>query len=301
LSGTFAERYGVQSILITTEQALRELCDRVRLARLCAVDTETSSYHPVGATLVGISLCYEVGSMYYIPCAHAGERAEGEQLPVQVIARHLAPLFSDATIRFVMHHAQFDLLILAAAGLPVAACSFDTMVAAHLCVQTGERIGLKALSSAYLQQEMQSYDELMKQGPYASMQDVPLAQAADYAGADAHQTLQLLAIFERMLDETNQRSLYEHIELPLVPVLAAMEREGILLDTAVLRGIGVRVDHELRIVEQQIRDFVGEEGAAINLNAPRQIERLLFEILKLEPVKKTASGGYSTDQSVLSG
>lgn len=296
---TFAERCNVAIKTVATVEELAALCNVLREKGACAMDTETSVTETglvIGSELVGISFCYEVGLAYYLPVAHTGQRAE---LTRDVVLHHLRPALEDPVMKIYFHHAKFDLLVLRSFGFSNISCTFDTMIAANLVSGDEQRVGLKVLSLRYLNQEMMSYKDVMALGNYKSFEQVPLEQAADYAAADAHQTWQLVPIMQKLLTEQQQERIYYDIELPLMFVLFAMEREGIILDAKELAQVGVYVGKAIESLEAQIRSAGGPAAQDINLNAPRQIEKLLFEDLGITPLKKTSSGSYSTSREVL--
>lgn len=274
-------------IAITTQEQLEQVCQLITQKKLCALDTETDGLRPLQANMVGVSLCVEEGTAYYIPANH------------MVIAR-LNKLFEDISIKVYMHHAKFDLMVCAHAGITIKGLVFDTLLAASLVTQDWQRIGLKYLSDFYLHEKMLSFDDVVKKNGYKNFAQVPLELATEYAAADAHQTLRLVPILENELATHEQKNLYYTIEFPLIKILLAMEKEGILLDKEVLKTIDIQVTRELDILRTHIIDLVGEHYAHINLNSPKQLEELLFVELKLTPQKKTTQKtGYSTDQEVL--
>ncbi len=283
---------------ITNYQELEELCVKIAEKKLCALDTETDSIDAMQADLVGIALCYELGMGYYIPVGH---KDIPNQLDKQKVIDRVRPLLEDSAIKKCMHNAKFDLHVLDHAGIkPPKELIFDTLVAASLVTPDWQRLGLKYLSEFYLHQSMLSYKDIVKKNTYKDFSYVPLDMATEYAGADAHQTLALASVLEKELQAHDQITLFYTIELPLIPILYAMEREGIILNAAVLDDINKHITHELERLQHQITELVGMTPETLNLNSPKQLEDLLFNQLKLPPHKKTAQRtGYSTDQEVL--
>lgn len=293
-----SEKHGYSFTWITDEAELERVCTEIKKHRHCAFDTETDGLQPYQANIMGISLCCEVGKAYYIPLAHA---TAPQQLTREQVLAQLKPILESNAIKKYAHNAKFDQLVLAKFGIEVNDIAFDTMIAAHLVVPDGQRIGLKYLSVAMLNQEMVSYVDLMKTGAYKQFADVPLEIATEYAAGDAHQTLQLVPLLEEKLKEQRQWHLYTTIELPVNQVLFEMEKEGIICDPEVLQTIDKQVSHDLKIIRNKIVSFLGEAYEDVNLSSPKQIEEILFTRLQLTPVKKTSKKtGYSTDQEVLS-
>jgi len=299
---------------ITTEKELKRVCAAIALKKEVAIDTETTSVKALQTELVGISLCYEQGSAYYIP-AHKNylpaetqtsffttSKENDSTLSHEVIARHLKPLFESESIKKYMHHAKFDLLVLKSTlDLDITGLAFDTMVAAGLVREEGGRVGLKTLSEQYLHESMITFQEVVTNKKIANFSEVPLALAVDYAAADAHQTFALVPLIKKELEKAEQLTLYQTIEHPLINVLYKMELEGIDVDRTVLDKLNTQVTATLKVIEAEIRDLVGMSESELNLNSPQQVSDLLFNKLKLTPVKKTSGKtGYSTDSEVLS-
>lgn len=291
----FKEKGYVFTTVTTTEQ-LADVCKQITQAGLCALDTELDGLNPLENKLVGISLCVRKGLAWYIPFGHTtGEK----QLDAAFVREQLKPLLEDASIKKYLQHAKFDMLALHHFGITVQGLAFDTMVAAHLVNKDWESIGLKALSETYLGEPMYSFSDTVTKHGYTTFAQVPLELATEYAAADAHQTFQLVAILQKELAMQGMTDLYESIELPLVSVLFAMEAHGIHCDRTILAQLDKAVTKDLALLEDEIISLVGDEFSDINLSSPKQISVLLFEHLKLEPVKKTAKKTLSTDAEVL--
>ncbi len=293
----FAASYGYDFTTITTLEVLTKLCDAIIHHGSCALDTETDGVNTMRSRLVGVSLCYKKGQSYYIPLRH--ETGE-EQIGLDAAIVQLKRVLEDEKIAKYLHNAKFDMLILRNAGIDLKGLAFDTMVAAGLIRDDGDRIGLKALSEQYFKEVMISYKEVVTDHKRANFMQVPFDQATDYAAADAHQTLKLVEPIEKELRAQDEFELYQTIEHPLITVLYEMEFEGIDADARVLDEVDQRVSHKLQTMISQILDLVGMTGAELNLNSPQQVSALLFNRLKLEPLKKTSGKtGYSTDIEVL--
>lgn len=295
--GGFAESYGYVFTTVTSEEDLIRLCEEVVAQGFCALDTETDGIGTMESQLVGVSVCCKKGQSYYIPLHHvSGER----QVAIDRAILHLKRILENPNIKKYLHNAKFDMLVLRNAGIALQGLAFDTMVAAGLIREDGDRIGLKALSEQYFDEVMVSYKEVVTDHKRPNFKYVPFSEATDYAAADAHQTLRLVEPIEGELRAQNEFELYTKIEHPLISVLCDMEFEGIDLDIAVLDEVDSRVSEKLQTIVAQILDLVGMAGGAINLNSPQQVSDLLFNKLHLDPIKKTSGKtGYSTDIEVL--
>lgn len=273
--------------------ALLQLCAQLETVSGFALDTETSSLDPMQAVLVGISVAFKVGQAFYIPMAHS----QGTQLPIELVRQHLGKVLENKKITKYMHNAKYDQLVLQQAGFMVCGSVFDTMIAASLVTKEWEKNGLKDLSESILHETMVSYKDVTKKHKVENFAGVPIADATAYAAADAHQTLQLVSIFEKEIEAQQMHNLLYTIELPVNDVLVAMQHEGIYCDQDVLLHLSKQVDHDLSVIEKKI---YLQAGAEINLNSPKQIRTLLFETLQLTPQKKSGKTQlHSTDAEVL--
>jgi DNA polymerase I len=286
-----------QQTIIITEDALQQLCLKITEKGECAIDTETDGLDPLQAQLVGISLCCDYNESFYIPLGHVTQE---KQLEKSIVLKYIRPLLEDAYVKKYMHHAQFDLLVLAKELITVRGLAYDTLIAADLVKNEWQRIGLKQLSEFYLQQKMTSYHEVVKQHKYKNFSYVPLESASSYACTDARQTWALIAILEKELKNNQQIKLFYELELPLITILANMRQEGILLDSTILAHINTIITTELESIGNQIKALLDLTSGTLNLNSPKQLEHLLFNTLQLPRSKKTAKKtGYSTSYDIL--
>jgi DNA polymerase I len=282
---------------ITTLQELHELCVLLQEKKRFALDTETDGLRPLEINLVGISFCVQEGEAYYIPCGH---NTQESQLPRDTVLLALKPILEDLQYEKYLHNAKFDQLVLYAHGVSLRGIAFDSLIAAKLVIKDWQRPGLKNLSVYYFNEQMLTFEDMVKKQKLKDFSYVPISQATAYAAADAHQTFRLKAILEKELVQEKLHELYADIEAPLIHVLCAMEIEGIYLDAQQLAALNHTVTYNLQMIEKEILLFAGEKHQHINLNSPKQIEQLLFEELQLPPQKKNVKGsGYSTDQEVL--
>ncbi len=283
--------------LVNQPQALAELEQALRAARVIAMDTETTSTNATQADLVGISLAVKEGEGYYLPVGH---RTGEAQLPLETILQALAPYLSDPGREIVGHNLKYDYLILSRHGLDPAPPAFDTMIAEWLVNPSSHNLGLKDMAEAYLNIQMTHIEQLIGKGKtQISMAEVPLEAAAAYAAADAEVSLQLVPILRQQLEKQNAAHVFHEVELPLIPVLVIMEKNGIALDVPHFKKMAADLSHRLAEIEQQIFKSV---GYTFNLNSTQQLSRVLFDTLRLPPPdrrRKTASGHYSTSADVL--
>ncbi len=279
--------------IISTASALDGLVKRLTEARSFAFDLETTGLNPMLAQLVGLSFSTTLGEAYYIPVGHVGW-GHVEQLPLEQVIGQLKPLLEDAKLAKVAHNGKYDMTVLAEYGINVSNLAFDTMVAAYLL---GEKsLALKQLAFSRLGIEMTLITELIGSGAkQISMSQVEISRASDYACADADMTLRLADLLGAELHQQELWQLFAEVEMPLVPVLVRMGRNGVALDSDLLGQMSHRLGERLLTLEAEIYSNVGHE---FNINSPRQLGSVLFEELKLPPGRRT-KGGYSTGASVL--
>ena len=185
-------------ITIVSADQLDNLCGLIKQKKLVAIDTETNGMNPlIRNTCVGISLCVQEGTAYYLPFGHKNM----QQLSQDYVVEKLRPIFEDESIKKIFHSAKFDLEALHGIGLEVKGLSFDTLLAANLITKDWQRIGLKWLSEHYFGEPMLSFQEVVKDNKYKDFSYVPLDLATRYAAADAHQTFRLKQLLEKELKE----------------------------------------------------------------------------------------------------
>ncbi len=289
--------HDLNTVVVNTPEALADLCERLAQAEWIALDTETTSTDPLNGALVGISLAVEPGTGYYLPVGHLTAEP---QLPVERIRTALSPFLNDPNKPKAGQNLKYDLLALRLAGIEVQGLAFDTMLAEWLVDPASRYLGLKEMAERYLGVQMTHIEELIGSGKnQRTMAQVPVAQVAPYAAADAEVTLRLKPILEERMLKAGVTRLFQDVEMPLVPVLAEMEWNGILLDTPFLQRMSVELSQRLAEIEKEIYALVGHP---FNINSTQQLSRVLFEELRLEPPdrrKKTSAGLYSTSAEVL--
>jgi DNA polymerase-1 len=287
-----ADGWGAAYRIVTDDDALRAVLDACgRASGPLAIDTETSGLDARHASLVGISLAWAPGQAAYLPIGHE----TGPNLSLARVVERLGPRLADATGEIVGQNLVFDLTVLARHGLPVGARLRDTMVAAYLIDPEG-RHGLDDLSRQWLDHRTVPITALIGRGrAQRGMHEVPIARVGPYACEDADGALRLWEPLARRLGEVGGRALFDEVEMPLLPVLLAMQTAGIALDLRVLETMRLTLEGELKRAEAEIQRLAGEP---FNVNSPRQLQTILFERLGLRARRKTKTG-LSTDQSVL--
>lgn len=300
----------VPTDIITTPAQLADLARRLNAASAIAFDTETTGTDSLLAELVGISLACDGERAYYIPVGHQ----RGEQLPLAVVIEALRPALTNPAISKYAHNADYDLVVLQRHGFDVTPITFDSMIAAWL-VDSREQIGLKALVKGRLGLSMTTIDDLIGSGKnQLTMDRVAIERAAPYAGDDAAMTYRLVESLRPDLANlptdpeidplwrVPMRSpafVLEQIEMPLVPVIAAIEQTGVVIDVPYLHDLSGRLNERLLAIENEVYDLSGGYGR-FNINSPKQLNDVLFGKLGLstQGLRKTTHG-YTTDAATL--
>ncbi|MFH1559986.1 MAG: DNA polymerase I [Chloroflexota bacterium] len=270
---------------------LAALISELRAAGSFAFDVETTGKDPMSCDLVGLSFSSAAGTASYIPVGHT----EGKQIPIEDALALLKPLLEDPTVAKTAHNGNYDMTVLANYGIQVSGLDFDTMVAAHLL---GEKaLGLKNLAFTRLNVEMTRIDALIGTGRnQKTMAQVSIDEASKYAAADADMTQRLRELFEVELKrESKVRGVFADMEIPLVPVLVRIQRNGVSLDAERLKDMAKSLGERLAQVEATVFDTIGHRFV---LNSTQQLADVLFNELRLPKTKRTKTG-YSTDAAVL--
>ena len=255
-------------------------------------DTETTSLNTFEAELVGISFSWEAQKGYYIPFPEDQDKA-------QDLIEEFRPFFEAEDIEKIAHNIKYDIKVLSNYNMPVNGPLFDTMLA-HYLINPDMRHNMDVLSETYLNYQPISIESLIgKKGKnQKSFRTVPLNEQTEYAVEDADVTFQLKQLFQEKLIETDTKKLFDDIEMPLVPVLTAMELEGINVDVNFLNSLSQDLSKDIKKLEDAIYKTADKE---FNLASPKQLGVVLFEDLKLvDKPKKTKTGQYSTSEDVLS-
>jgi DNA polymerase-1 len=287
----------VKTVIVRDEAGLHDLVNTLNNAKAIVWDVETTSTDQMMAELVGIALAVDSGTGFYVPVGHQN----GEQLPLQTVIGALRGPLTNPKIEKQAHNAGYDLVVMQRYGIDVSPITFDTMVAEWMRDTTSKFLGLKAFANQYLKVHMTEITELIGTGKkQITMDAVPIEQAAPYAAADAAITYRAVEYLRPELVQYPQvKKLFDELEMPLIPVIAAMEQNGVVLDIPYLAKLSEELTHELNKLEQEIYDLSGGYGK-FNINSPKQLNDVLFDKLGLsvQGIKKTQHG-YSTDAATL--
>jgi len=281
---------------VLSVQQLEQWIERVERAELACVDTETTGLDPHTARLVGVSLAVEADHAAYIPLAHnyAGAPA---QLPFDATLDRLRPWLENPAHLKVAQNAKYDTHIFANHGLHMRGVAHDTCVQSYV-LESHKPHDMDSLAQRHLGLTTISFEEVAGKGAsQIGFDQVSVERATEYSAEDADVTLQLhRTLHPQILADERLRFVYERIEVPVMQVLFEMERNGVLIDSALLARHSQELGRGLLEIEQRAKEVAGQP---FNLNSPKQIQEILFERHKLPVIKKTPSGQPSTDEDVL--
>ncbi len=281
--------------LVTTPDALDRWCDLAARAGCVAFDCETNSLDAMRADPVGFSLAVEPGLACYV----ALHGPDGPVLRAHDALPRLRRLLEDDRVKIVGQNLKYDYKVMARYGVRIAHPWFDTMIAAWLLDTESNRLGMDSLALDYLGYRTLHYRDVVPKAARGegehTFDEVPLEEATRYAAEDADITLRLARVLEPLLIERRLDTLFHELEMPLLPILAAMEMEGIRLDRGELAVYSIELERELAQIEQRIYSLVGHE---FNIGSTKQLQEVLFVERKLARGKRTKTG-FSTDTSVL--
>ena len=277
--------------LIENEEEARKLFDFFVTKQILSLDTETTSINPVDAELVGLSFAVEEGKAFYVAIPAEREKA-------QTIVNIFKPLYESTEILKIGQNIKYDMEVLMNYGVRLAAPMFDTMIA-HYVLQPEQKHNMDILAETLLGYQTVHIDELI--GPKGkgqkNMRDLSPADICDYAAEDADVTLRLYNVLKPRLKEAGVDDLFYNIEMPLVPVLAEMEMNGVRLDTKALAETSRTLTDRMKQIEQNIYKLAGHE---FNIASPKQVGEVLFGEMKIvDKPKKTKTGQFVTSEEVL--
>jgi DNA polymerase-1 len=299
LAGTLTRGSGSKTVghdyrLVDTQEKFDGFLPELKKQKLFAIDTETTSIHAMRADLVGISFSWKEHTGYYLPVkAPLGTK----HLDIGVVQRELAPILADENIKKVGQNIKYDMLVLQNAGMPIKGIHFDTMVASYCLDPQRSSHSLDQMALDFLNYESIPISALIGKGKDQLTFDmVDTAAACEYSAEDADITFRLYNYLKSRLEkEPLLKKLFEEVEMPLVSVLAAMEHNGVSLDTALLRMMSGVLTEELKQVTDQI---YGHAGCVFNIDSPKQLSEILFDRLGLKSAR-IGKAGRSTDAAVL--
>ena len=279
--------------LIDNENEIRNLFDFLMTFEIISLDTETTSTNAIEAELVGMSFSVEENKAFYVPVSANREEALR-------IVNIFKPLYENEKILKVGQNIKYDLEVLANYGVTLKGKMFDTMIA-HYVLQPELYHNMDYLAEIYLKYKTIHIEELI--GPKGkgqkNMRDLNPQDVYEYAAEDADITLKLKNILEKELEKAGVEHLFYDIEMPLMPVLASMEMNGVCLDTVSLKETSEVLTNRLKVIENKIYELSGE---TFNIASPKQVGEILFDKLKIvEKAKKTKTGQYVTNEEVLQG
>lgn len=279
--------------LIDNENEIRNLFDFLMTFEIVSLDTETTSTNAIEAELVGMSFSVEENKAFYVPVSANREEALR-------IVNIFKPLYENEKILKVGQNIKYDLEVLANYGVTLKGKMFDTMIA-HYVLQPELYHNMDYLAEIYLKYKTIHIEELI--GPKGkgqkNMRDLNPQDVYEYAAEDADITLKLKNILEKELEKAGVEHLFYDIEMPLMPVLASMEMNGVCLDTVSLKETSEVLTNRLKVIENKIYELSGE---TFNIASPKQVGEILFDKLKIvEKAKKTKTGQYVTNEEVLQG
>ena len=283
--------------LVDNAEEIDNLIARILTSKIVSVDTETTSVDAMDAKLVGMSFSIAEGEAYYVPVPHHDEWEGEDYEAVMAIVNKFKSIYESEEIEKVGQNIKYDMLVLSNYGVHMAGKMFDTMIA-HYILYPELRHNMDYLAEVYLKYKTIHISELIGTGKKQKlMSELAPAEVYEYAAEDADVTLRLKNVLCKELDAKGLTHLFEDVEMPLVPVLARMEENGVKIDTKSLAETSKIFTNKMKAIESEIREVAGED---MNISSPKQIGELLFDKLQLDSkAKKTKKGQYVTDEATL--
>jgi DNA polymerase-1 len=283
--------------LILTQKAFDAWLKRLQKAVLFAFDTETTALDYMKAQVVGVSFAIQSGEAAYVPLAHDYPGAP-EQLDRDSVLNALKPLLEDPKLAKLGQHMKYDMNVLSHHGIHMQGVAHDTMLESYVLDSTASRHDMDSLALKYLGHKTIKFEEVAGKGAkQISFDQVELEVAGEYAAEDADITLRLHeTLWPRLEAEPSLRSVYEEIEIPLIPVLSRIELNGVLVDAHQLKVQSGQLAKRMVELEKQVHEVA---GGPFNLGSPKQLQEILFDKLGLPVISKTPKGQPSTAENVL--
>lgn len=287
----------VQYSTILTQDGLDALLEELKQAPLFAFDTETTNLNAIDAELVGLSVSTKAGIAAYIPVAHDYLGAP-EQLNREAVLDAFKPILEDSHYLKVGQNLKYDFTVLQNYGITLQGIAHDTMLESYVLDATANRHDMDTLAEKVLDHKTIRFEDIAGKGKkQLTFNQIDLTQAAPYAAEDADITLRLhQALFPQVAATPSLLQVYQQIELPLIPVLARMERHGVKIDTLLLSTQSQELAKRIEAITEQAFRVAGQE---FNLSSPKQLQEILFEKLQIPVVRKTPTGQPSTAEDVL--
>lgn len=282
---------------ILTAEDWEKLFARMQSADKFAIDTETTSLDYRLAKIVGFSIAFDEKDAYYVPFTHDYEGAP-PQLDRDMILSQIKPIIENPDIKKIGHHLKYDAHIFANHGMTLQGWYFDTMLASYVLNSTATRHGMDDVARLYLSHLSTTFEQIAGKGvKQKTFNQIELDTAAHYAAEDAHVTYRLYEVLSQKLQVIPELShILHHIEMPVAAVLTQMEERGVQLDPVFLKKLSAEFSETIHSLEERAIEIAGE---TFNVASPKQVGEVLFDKLGIKGGKKTASGQYSTSESVL--
>ncbi|MCU4338787.1 DNA polymerase I [Acinetobacter dispersus] len=282
---------------VLSQQDWDALLQRMQQADHFAIDTETTNLDYRIAELVGFSVAFDAKDAYYVPVAHDYEGAP-EQLNREQLLAQIKPILENEQVKKIGHHLKYDAHIFANHGITIQGWYFDTMLASYVLNAAATRHGMDDVARLYLSHLTTTFEQIAGKGAkQKTFNQIELEVAAHYAAEDAHVTYRLYEVLAAKLKAHPELvNILHNIEMPVARVLTGMEEDGIKLDHQFLDQLSVEFSETIQTLEAQAAELAGE---AFNVASPKQVGEVLFEKLGLKGGKKTATGQYSTSESIL--
>ncbi len=292
---TAAEKIAYEIVL--GEDHFKSWLEKLNSAELISFDTETNSLDYINAEIIGVSFAVTKNEAAYIPVAHDYEGAPS-QLKCEYVLEKLKPILEDEQKSKVGQNLKYDMSVLMRYGIEMKGIEYDTMLESYVLDSVASRHDMDSLALKYLGKNTIHFEDVAGKGAkQKTFNEIELDVAGPYAAEDADITLQLHeTLWEKLKDAEKQREVFHNIEMPLLPVLSKVERNGVLVDADLLLKQSGEIEKRIEEIEQQAFKVAGE---VFNLNSPKQIQQIFFEKLELPVIKKTPKGQPSTAEAVL--
>ncbi|WP_111896183.1 DNA polymerase I [Acinetobacter sp. MB5] len=282
---------------VLTDEAWQQLWQRFETAKRFAIDTETTSLDYRTAQMVGFSVAFDAHDAYYVPFTHDYEGAP-QQLNREQILAQLKPVLENPAIEKIGHHLKYDAHIFTNHGIHLQGWFFDSMLASYVLNASATRHGMDDVARLYLSHLTTTFEQIAGKGAkQKTFNQIDLETAAHYAAEDAHVTYRLYEVLSEKLSAFPELvNILHNIEMPVAEVLTQMEENGIQLDPEFLKQLSEEFASTMHELEQKAESMAGE---SFNIASPKQVGEILFDKLAIKGGKKTATGQYSTSESVL--